>query len=40
MRTADDFIAERTRIRAEAADAIQYAQSRMAFYFDRKHKPV
>ncbi|RAO67921.1 uncharacterized protein BHQ10_003933 [Talaromyces amestolkiae] len=38
--SADDFIKERERIRAEAADATQYAQSRMAFYFDQKHKPV
>jgi hypothetical protein len=40
MGTADEFINDRERIRAEAADALQYAQGRMAFYFDRKHKPV
>ncbi|KAJ5543001.1 hypothetical protein N7461_009004 [Penicillium sp. DV-2018c] len=40
METADEFINERQQTRAEAADALQYAQGRMAFYFDRKHKPV
>jgi hypothetical protein len=38
--SAEEFIARRADVRAEAADAVQYAQSRMAYYFDKKHKPV
>jgi hypothetical protein len=40
IESADEFINKRQRIRAEAADALQYAQGRIAFYFDRKHKPI
>lgn len=37
---ADSFIEQRRQVRQDALDAVHYTQSRMAFYYDRKHRPV
>ena len=37
---AEEFFQERRQIREEAADALKFAQARMAQYFDSRHTPI